>query len=71
MAPTLGEQFEQMSDHVTALERVTACLLDHYLGCYDGNKDALCLEAEALIPHWRERMEEWTPKGVDLPKYQP
>ena len=43
------------------LERVTACLLDHYLNCCEGNRDALALDAERLLPNWRERMSEWEP----------
>jgi hypothetical protein len=44
------------------LEQVMACLLDHYLVCYDGNKDALATEAIELIPEWRQRMKEWHSK---------
>lgn len=40
---------------------VLACLLDHYLACYDGNRDALALEAETIVPDWMRLMEEWHP----------
>ena len=29
--------------------KVIRPLLDHYLNCYDGNKDALAIEAEQLL----------------------
>ena len=47
---------------IEKIERIASCLLDHYLNCYDGNKDALCIEAERLIPNWRERISEWKPE---------
>lgn len=54
--------FKSTNKRIVDLERVAACLLDHYLGCYDGNKDSLALEAEKLIPNWQTLMEEWRPK---------
>ena len=51
-------------------ERVLGCLLDHYLSDYDQNdgqehagiRDRLGKEAETLVPNWRQRRDEWTPK---------
>lgn len=55
---------------IEALERVASCLLDHYLSDYGqndgepaaGRRDALCAEAEALVPNWRQRRDEWKPE---------
>ena len=60
---------EDAADRIEKLERVMSCLLDHTLNCYEQNdgqefsgmRDALCTEAEALVPNWRERMREWEP----------
>ena len=38
-----------------------SCLLDHYLGCYDDNKDALSRVAESFIPDWKERAATFSP----------
>lgn len=59
----LRERCRSLSRHVGRLERVTACLLDHYLGAYDGGYDHLATEAERLIPYWKTMKEKWEPKG--------
>jgi hypothetical protein len=53
-------------------QQVMACLLDHYLDCYEQNdgqdmqgmRDALGKEAEELVPTWRDRRDEWEPKAI-------
>lgn len=57
-------------DHVTDLERMVGCLLDHYMtsrGQNDGQesfhtRDQVSEAAEALVPSWRQRRDEWKPK---------
>ena len=52
------------------IERVFAILFDHYLSAYEQNdgeanagiRDALGMEAEELVPHWRPRRDEWKPR---------
>jgi hypothetical protein len=44
------------------MDKVMACLLDHYLAAYDGCHDALATEAAELVPNWRTLRNEWQPK---------
>ena len=46
---------------IEKLEEVAACLLDHYLGCYDGSRDALASETEKLVPNWATLKDQWKP----------
>jgi hypothetical protein len=65
----VGAVHKHLLERCEKLERVMACLLDHYLSEYDQNdghefagiRDALCAEAERLVPNWRERRDEWRP----------
>ena len=66
----MGAVHNHLLERIAELERVMGCLLDHYLSDYEQNdgeahagmRDALCTEAEALVPNWRERRDEWQPK---------
>lgn len=66
----MGAVHTHLLERITKLERVLACLLDHTLSDYDQNdgepldgiRDALCAEAERLVPNWRERRDEWKPE---------
>ena len=43
--------------HIAELEAVLGPLLDHYLNCYDDNRDQLVIDAEKLLsPNWRENL---------------
>lgn len=42
-------------------QRVMCCLLDHYLTCYGGNRDALATAAEKLVPYWESMKDEVDP----------
>jgi hypothetical protein len=53
-----GQQRKRMA----AMEKVLACLLDHYLVAYYGSRDALAMEAEELVPNWKALSDEWRPK---------
>ncbi len=65
----MGAVHKHLLERIETLERVMACLLDHYLSEYEQNdgeplegiRDALCTEAETLVPNWRERRDEWKP----------
>ncbi len=53
----------ELAARVMELEGVVSVLLDSYLSTdsFDGNKDALALEAERLVPDWKAQAEEWQP----------
>lgn len=55
-------QIAPRDKRIARLEGVVSCLLDSYLSTdsFDGNKDALALEAERLVPDWQKRAEEWS-----------
>lgn len=65
------EEYKAVATRVVALEMVVACLLNHYLNCYEtddgqkneGMRDALSREAEDLVPNWRTQMAQWRPRG--------
>jgi hypothetical protein len=50
-------------EKMRAMEQVMACLLDHYLNCYDMNRDALAREAEQMLPQWPQLAAKWEPKS--------
>jgi hypothetical protein len=66
----MGAVHKHLLERIAKMERVMGCLLDHYLSDYEmndgekiaGMRDALCAEAERLVPNWRERRDEWRPK---------
>lgn len=51
---------------IIELEGVVSVLLDSYLSQdrFDGNKDALALEAERLVPDWKAQADEWQPPST-------
>lgn len=59
-------QMHDAQDRMRHMEVVMACLLDHYLNCYDGSADALAYEAERLVPDWRHLMELWEPTEASI-----
>jgi len=46
-----------------SISGVVACLLDHYLTCYGGSKDALAFLAEHFVPDWQSRCETFDPSA--------
>lgn len=70
VAGAVLDALKRKDAHFAALERVAACLLDHYLTDYGmnddeplaGQRDALSAEAEKLMPNWRASRDEWKPR---------
>lgn len=56
-----ADSYDYPYKQIEELKGVLACLLDHYLGCYEMTYDKLALEGERLVPDWRDRMNEWKP----------
>ena len=52
---------EEQEAQKKRMQLVIACLLDHYLACYEDNEDRLAREAEALVPDWKTKRFEWKP----------
>jgi hypothetical protein len=47
--PAALKDIARMQSEIEWLRAVLKPLLDHYLSCYEGNKDALALEAERAL----------------------
>lgn len=61
-AELLYEIAATQASRIAELETVMACLLDHYLGTYDGSFDELARQAAELVPEWKRHAQTWQPK---------